>query len=169
MRENAIRLASAVKRVIFIYDSHNDAKTLLHYKLEDFFKKAGYSGNPEIPVNTEANKSVKWRGCTKTISCLCNREEHWESKYSTSQVRWCPSTDVQWCCIVFHALYGTGKTFLMRENAIRLASAVMRVIFIYDSHNDAKSLPHYKLEDFSKSQVTVEIRKFPLIQKSINR
>ena len=59
MRENAIRLASARKRVIFIYDSHNDAKTLLHYKLEDFFKMAGYSGNPEIHVNTEVNKSVK--------------------------------------------------------------------------------------------------------------
>ena len=48
MREKSIQLAKAGEEVLFLYDSRNEVKTLLHYKLEDYFNAAGCSGSISV-------------------------------------------------------------------------------------------------------------------------
>ena len=52
MKEKAIRLASAGEKVLFIIECKTEVKTLLHYKLDDYFKNAGYSGNITVVNST---------------------------------------------------------------------------------------------------------------------
>ena len=48
MREKAIQLATNGRKILFIYDSEYNCKTLLHYSLEDYFSKANCINNIRI-------------------------------------------------------------------------------------------------------------------------
>ena len=50
--------------------------------------------------------------------------------------------------LLYHFVIDSGKTLLMKEKAIHLATAGENVIFIYDSLFPAKTLLHYNLENY---------------------